>query len=128
MGRLAVVVMLLGSMSAFGQLVGIDGFKKNKHGLYEMSFKDVREAIRKYNYVSDMNGADTNDVVFDVMQNPIDFAFFGRDIENQIISLMITDGDRYKIMFGEFDGTEEKYFLTIRTNNNKPLDLVYRLK
>lgn len=128
MGRLAVVVMLLGSMSAFGQLVGVDGFRKNKHDLYEMSFKDVREAIRKYNYVTDMNGADTNDVVFDVMQNPIDFAFFGRDIENQIISLMIIDGDKYKIMFGEFDGTEDKYFFTIRSNKNKPLDLVYRLK
>jgi hypothetical protein len=98
MGRLAVVVMLLGSMSAFGQLVGVDGFRKNKHGLYEMSFKDVREAIRKYNYVTDMNGADT------------------------------TDGDKYKIMFGEFDGTEEKYFFTIRSDKNKPLDLVYRLK
>jgi hypothetical protein len=128
MGRLAVVVMLLGNMSAFGQLLAVDGFKKNKHGLYEMSFKDVRDAVRKYNYVSDMNGADTNDVVFDIMKNPIDFAFFGNNIESQIISLMIVDGDRYKIMFGEFDGSEDKDFFTVISEKNRPLNLIYRVK
>jgi len=128
MGRLAVVVMLLGSMSAFGQLLAVDGFKKNKHGLYEMSFKNIRDAARKYNYVSDMNGADTTDVVFDIMKNPIDFAFFGNNIESQIISLMIVDGDRYKIMFGEFDGTEDKDFFTVINEKNRPLNLIYRVK
>jgi hypothetical protein len=128
MGRLAVVVMLLGSMSAFGQLLAVDGFKKNKHGLYEMSFKNIRDAVRKYNYVSDMNGADTTDVVFDIMKNPIDFAFFGNNIESQIVSLMIVDGDRYKIMFGEFDGTEDKDFFTVISEKNRPLNLIYRVK
>ena len=128
MGRLAVVVMLLGSMSAFGQLLGVDGFKKNKHGLYEMSFKDIRDAIRKYNYVSDLNGADTNGVVFDVMKNPIDFAFFGKDIESQIISVIVTDGNRYKIMFGEFDGRYNQEFFTVISEKNKPLDLVYEVE
>lgn len=128
MGRLAVVVMLLGSMSAFGQLMGVDGFKKNKHGLYEMSFKDIRDAIRKYNYVSDLNGADTNGIVFDVMKNPIDFAFFGKDIESQIISVIVTDGNRYKIMFGEFDGRYNQEFFTVISEKNKPLDLVYEVE
>ncbi len=120
--------MLLGSMSAFGQLLAVDGFKKNKHGLYEMSFKNIRDAARKYNYVSDMNGADTTDVVFDIMKNPIDFAFFGNNIESQIVSLMIVDGDRYKIMFGEFDGTEDKDFFTVISEKNRPLNLIYRVK
>jgi hypothetical protein len=128
MGRLAVVILALGANMAFGQLLGVDGFKQNKHGLYEMSFKDVREAIKKYNYVTDMNGADTNGVVFDVMKNPIDFAFFGRDIENQIISVIVTDGNRYKIMFGEFDGRYDQDFFTVISENNKPLDLIYRVK
>lgn len=126
--RLITVVMVLLSSKSFGQLMGIDGLKKNKHGLYEMSFKDVREAIRKYNYISDLNGADTNDIVFDVMKNPIDFAFFGNDIENQIISLIISDGSKYKIMFGEFDGREDQDFFTIISEKNKPLNLIYRVK
>ena len=126
--RLITVVMVLLSSKSFGQLMGVDGLKKNKHGLYEMSFKDVREAIRKYNYISDLNGADTNDIVFDVMKNPIDFAFFGNDIENQIISLIISDGSKYKIMFGEFDGREDQDFFTIISEKNKPLNLIYRVK
>lgn len=126
--RLITVLVVLFSTTAFGQLMGVDGLKKNKHGLYEMSFKDVREAIRKYNYISDLNGADTNDVVFDVMNNPIDFAFFGNDIENQIISLFIIDGTRFKIMFGEFDGREDQKFFSILDEENKPIDLVYRVK
>jgi hypothetical protein len=128
MGRLAVVVMLLGSMSSFGQLMGVDGLKKNKHGLYEMSFKDARDAIIKYNRISDINGADTTGTVFDIMKNPIDFAYFGNDKENMIISALVSDGNRYKIMFGEFDGREEHIFLTIMSENNKAIDLVYRLK
>lgn len=126
--RLITVVMVLLSSKSFGQLMGVDGLKKNKHGLYEMSFKDVREAIRKYNYISDLNGADTNDIVFDVMKNPIDFAFFGNDIENQIISLIISEGSKYKIMFGEFDGREDQDFFTIISEKNKPLNLIYRVK
>lgn len=126
--RLITVVMVLLSSKSFGQLMGVDGLKKNKYGLYEMSFKDVREAIRKYNYISDLNGADTNDIVFDVMKNPIDFAFFGNDIENQIISLIISEGSKYKIMFGEFDGREDQDFFTIISEKNKPLNLIYRVK
>lgn len=128
MGRFAVVVMLLGSMSAFGQLLAVDGFKKNKHGLYEMSFKDARDAIINYNRISDINGADTTGVVFDIMKNPIDFAYFGNNKENMIISALVSDGNRYKIMFGEFDGREDHVFLTIMSEKNKAIDLVYRLK
>ncbi len=128
MGRFAVVVMLLGSMSAFGQLLAVDGFKKNKHGLYEMSFKDAGDAIINYNRISDINGADTTGVVFDIMKNPIDFAYFGNNKENMIISALVSDGNRYKIMFGEFDGREDHVFLTIMSEKNKAIDLVYRLK
>lgn len=128
MGRLVFTFMLLGSMTAFGQIMGIDGFKKNRHGLYEMSFKDARDAIIKYNRVSDINGADTTGTVFDIMKNPIDFAYFGNDKENMIISALVSDGNRYKVIFGEFDGREEHRFLTIMSENNKAIDLVYRLK
>ena len=128
MCRLAFVVILLGSMSAYGQLLAVDGFKKNKHGLYEMSFKDIKQAIRKYNYVSDMNGADTNDVMFDITKNPIDFAFFGDDIEDQTLSLIYQDGKKYKIVFGKFDGRNDQDFFTIISEKNKPLNLIYRVK
>ena len=84
MGRLAVVVMLLGSMSAFGQLSHLSGFKKNKYGLYEMSFDNPKDAIIKYNYVSDKNGADTSGYVYNIMANPIDFAFFKNEKSSSI--------------------------------------------
>jgi len=128
MKKIILTVALFCSTIAFSQLEGISGFKKNKHGLYEMSFKDVREAIKKYNYVTDINGADTNGVVFDVMKNPIDFAFFGHDIENQIISVIFTEGNRYKIMFGEFDGREDQDFFDVVDENGKSIQLIYRKK
>jgi hypothetical protein len=62
------------------------------------------------------------------MKNPIDFAYFGHNKENMIISALVSDGNRYKVIFGEFDGREEHRFLTIMSENNKAIDLVYRLK
>lgn len=128
MGRLAVVMLALGAHMAFGQLMGVDGFKKNQHGLYEMSFKDARDAILKYNKVSDMNGADTSVVVLDIMKNPIDFAYFGETNEDMIVSVLMRDGNRYKIMFGEFDGREDQVFFSMVNDKNKLINLIYRVK
>lgn len=130
MGRIVIAIMLLGSMSAFGQLTAVNGLKKNKYGLYEASYRDIKDAILKYNYISDRNGADTNDVVFDVMVNPIDFAHFRNDSlsDNIIITMIFREGNKYKIMFGEIDGREDRVFFDVINEDGYPLQLAYRKK
>ena len=130
MGRLAVVVMLLGSMSAFGQLGHMRDFKVNDDGYYEMTFKDVKDAIHKYNYVLDMNGSDTTDVVYNVTKNPIDFGFFGNDPNSDsiIVSIFLRDGNRYKIIFAEIDGKSDKFFFDVVDQHGVETSLYYRVK
>jgi hypothetical protein len=130
MGRLVIAMVLLGSMSAFGQLTDVNGLKKNRYGLYESSYKDIKEAILKYNYISDKNGADTTNVVYNVMLNPIDFAHFKNDSEsdNIIVSMIFRDGDRYKIMFGEINGEEDRVFFDVIDEKGNETSLVYRKK
>lgn len=131
MGRLAVVVMLMVSMSSFTQDLGyMRGFEKGKNGLYEMTFKDVREAIHKYNYVLDMNGSDTSDIIYNVSRNPIDFGYFSNNpnSDNVIVSIFLREGNKYKIMFTEIDGTVDKYFFDVTDHNGVETELYYRRK
>lgn len=131
MGRLAVVVMLMVSMSSFTQDLGyMRDFEKGKNGLYEMTFKDVREAIHKYNYVLDMNGSDTNYIIYNVSRNPIDFGYFSNNpnSDNVIVSIFLRDGNKYKIMFTEIDGTVDKYFFDVTDHNGVETELYYRRK
>lgn len=122
--------MLLGSMTAFGQLRNLAGFKKNEYDLYEMTFTNAKEAIRKYNYVVDKNGADTSGYVYNIMENPIDFAFFKTKYsgENTFVSILFSEGNKYKVMIGEFDGSEDKTFFDIVDGNGEPITLVYESK
>ena len=130
MKKLFVTLTFLAGFTAFGQLSHIDGFKKNSYDLYEMTFKDVREAILKYNEVSDKNGADTSGTVYNVLKNPIDFAFFKNDPESDqiIVSILFRDGNKYKIMFGEFNDYEDKIFFDVIDENGKLTQLTYRTK
>jgi hypothetical protein len=130
MKKLFVTLTFLAGFTAFGQLSHIDGFKKNSYDLYEMTFKDVREAILKYNEVSDKNGADTSGTVYNVLKNPIDFAFFKNDTESDqiIVSILFRDGNKYKIMFGEFNDYEDKIFFDVIDENGKLTQLTYRTK
>jgi hypothetical protein len=130
MGRLAVVILALSANIAFGQLGYMRDFKKNSDGYYEMTFKDVKEAIHKYNYVLDMNGSDTSSVVYNVTKNPIDFGFFGNDpnSDSVIVSIFLRDGNRYKIMFAEIDGSSDKYFFDVVDQDGIETSLTYRVK
>jgi hypothetical protein len=131
MVKLVVVMLALGAHMAFGQLLEIKGFKINNRGLYEMSFKDARDAIQKYNHVSDANGADTVGVVYDVSKNIIDYAYFSADPDNEynkVVSLLLYEDGKYKVMFGEFDGSEDKYFFSVIDETGDPVRLTYRKK
>jgi hypothetical protein len=130
MGRLAVAILALSANMAFGQLGYMRDFKKNSDGYYEMTFKDVKEAIHKYNYVLDMNGSDTSSVVYNVTKNPIDFGFFGNDpnSDSVIVSIFLRDGNRYKIMFAEIDGSSDKYFFDVVDQDGIETSLTYRVK
>lgn len=130
MGRLAVVVMLLGSMSAFGQLGYMRDFKKNSNGYYEMTIKDVKEAIHKYNYVLDKNDADTSGIVYDVTKNPIDFSFFRNDpnSSNVIVAVLLRDGKRHKLLFGEIDGSYDQELFDVVDQNGELMTLIFEAK
>lgn len=128
MKKLILSLALLCGKTSFAQLDYVSDLKKNKYGLYEMSFKDPREAIYKYNYVVDKNGADTINYVYDITKNPIDFAFFKNDpkSDNVIVSIFLIENNKYKIMFGEIDGNEDKYFFEVTDQNGVITDLYYR--
>jgi hypothetical protein len=121
---------VLFSFYSFGQLGYMRDFKKAENGFYELCFKDVRDAIHKYNYVLDMNGSDTNDIVYNVMKNPIDFGFFKNNpnSENIIVSIFLRDGNKYKIIFTEIDGSSDKYFFDVVDQNGIETALYYRKK
>jgi hypothetical protein len=95
-----------------------------------MTFKDVREAILKYNEVSDKNGADTSGTAYNVVKNPIDFAFFKNNPESDqiIVSILFRDGNKYKIMFGEFNDYEDQIFFDVIDENGILTQLTYRTK
>lgn len=130
MGRIVIAMVTLCVNISFGQLTAVNGLKKNKYGLYEASYRDIKDAILKYNYISDRNGADTSDMVYNVMVNPIDFGFFRKDSmsDNIMISLIFREGDRYKVMFGEIDGSEDRVFFDVIDEEGYPLQLAYRKK
>lgn len=128
MGRLVVVMLALGVHMAFGQLNHVNGFKINSDGYYEMSFKDVKEAIHKYNYVLDMNGSDTTGIVYNVTKNPIDFGYFNSNTDNIIVSIFLRDGNKYKIMFTEIDAHADKFFFDVIDEDGIETSLYYRVR
>ena len=95
-----------------------------------MSFDNPKDAIIKYNYVSDKNGADTSGYVYNIMENPIDFAFFKNEKSGDMtfVSILFYENEKYKIMFGEIDGTIDKYFFEVIDQNGVATDLYYRNK
>jgi hypothetical protein len=130
MGRLVVAILALSANIAFGQLGHMRDFKQNSDGFYEMSIKDVREAIHKYNYVLDMNDADTSKIVYDVTKNPIDFCFFKNDPNgtNVIVSVLLRDGNRYKLLFGEIDGSYDQELFDVVDQFGDPMTLIFKAK
>ena len=129
MRMLFFVFSLFSFLTSLGQLSHLNGFKKNKYDLYEMTFSNAKEAILKYNFVSDKNGADTSGYVYNIMENPIDFAFFKNEKSGDMtfVSILFSEGDEYKIMFGEIDGSEDRVFFDIRNELGDPITLVYKL-
>jgi hypothetical protein len=128
MKKIILTVALFCNTAVFSQLRYMNGFKKNKYDLYEMTFTNAKEAILKYNYVSDKNGADTSGYVYNIMENPIDFAFFKNEKSGDMtfVSILFYENEKYKVMFGEFDGDEERVFFDIVDGNGKLITLVYR--
>ena len=128
MKKINLSLALLCGKTSFAQLDYVKDFKKNEYGLYELSFKDPIQAIHKYNNVLDKNGSDTLNVVYNITKNPIDFGFFSNDenSDNIIVSVFLRENNKYKIMFGEIDGTIDKYFFEVTDQNGVVTDLYYR--
>lgn len=128
MKKIILTVALFCNTIAFSQLGYMSDFKKNSDGYYEMTFKDARKAIYKYNYVLDKNGSDTIDIIYNITKNPVDFGFFSNDqnSDNVIVSIFLRDGNKYKIIFTEIDGSEDKYFFDVIDQNGIETALYYR--
>ncbi len=128
MGRLVVAILALSVNIAFGQLGYMRDFKQNSDGLYEMTFKDVKQAIHKYNYVLNMNGSDTIGIVYNVTNNPIDFGYFSNDPNSDsiVVSMFLREGNRYKLIFGYIDGSVDRYFFDVVDQDGIETSLVYR--
>lgn len=125
MRRLVLAVLLLGSTTAFGQLSHMRGFKQLEDGSYLLTIKNPIEAIHKYNYVLDMNGADTSKV-YDITKNPIDFGFYKKDENSDkvIMCLLLRHDNKYDLLFGEIED-KSTYLFDVIDENGEVIGLTY---
>ena len=125
MGRLAVVVMLLGSISAFGQrLQFVDDFKKVGRDSYVLTFDSEEDAIRKHSYVLDMNGIDTNYTAYTRGDNPVVFSYYKLSKNKVMATFIIRQIDKYDVCFIETDD-KDTYFVDVIDNSGAPVQLIY---
>ena len=122
---LAVVVMLLGSMSAFGQrLQFVDDFKKVGRDSYVLTFDSEEDAIRKHSYVLDMNGIDTNYTAYTRGDNPVVFSYYKLSKNKVMATFIIRQIDKYDVCFIETDD-KDTYFVDVIDNSGAPVQLIY---
>jgi hypothetical protein len=101
------------------------GFEKLEDGSYLLTFKNPLEAIHKYNYVLDMNGADTTKS-YDITKNPIDFGFFKKDENSDkvIMCFFLRRDNEYDLLFGEIPD-EDTYLFDVVDENGVVTELKY---
>lgn len=120
---LAVVMLTLGVNITFGQLSGLKGFKNLGDDSYLLTIKDPIQAIHRYNYVLDMNGADTNKV-YDITKNPVDFGFFKNPSGKVTVCFFLRKDGKYDLLFGEIED-ENTYFFDIIDEKGEVVGLTY---
>lgn len=125
MKNLIIFIFMLSCSTLFGQLAYMRGFQKLEDGSYLLTTKDSLEAIHKYNYVLDMNGADTSKT-YDLTKNPIDFGFFKKDENSDkvIMCFFLRRENEYDLLFGEIPD-KNTYFFDVIDENGDILELKY---
>lgn len=125
MKKLITSAMLLCGTITFGQMTNMQGFKKLDDNSYVITIKDPVEAIHKYNYVLDKNGADTNKV-YDITKNPVDFGFFKKDSSSNIVTVcfFLHNKGKYDLLFGEIED-ENTYFFDVIDEKGEVIGLTY---
>ncbi len=118
-------MLALSTSTVFGQLSHMRGFKKLEDGSYLLTIKNPVEAIHKYNYVLDMNGADTSKV-YDITKNPIDFGFFKKDENSDkvIMCFLLRHENKYDLLFGEILD-EDTFLFDVIDENGEVVGLSY---
>ena len=125
MKNLIIFIFMLSCSTLFGQLGYMRGFEKLEDGSYLLTFKNPLEAIHKYNYVLDMNGADTTKS-YDITKNPIDFGFFKKDENSDkvIMCFFLRRDNEYDLLFGEIPD-EDTYLFDVVDENGVVTELKY---
>lgn len=123
MYKFLVATVALGVNVAFGQLQGMRGFKKLADDSYVLTIKDPIEAIHRYNYVLDQNGADTTKV-YDITKNPVDFGFFKKDNGMVTVCFLLRKNGKYDLLFGEIED-ENTVFFDVIDENGEATTLLY---
>ena len=125
MRKIMTALVLLGSMTAIGQVNDVDDFKEHEDGAYIKTYKDVVQAIHKYNYVMTKNGGDTTNNHYDVLLNPIDFAYIKNGKDKVIITMLLRVDDKYNVFFKEIPNQTTDLF-SVEDENGNEIMLTYK--
>lgn len=116
-----MALVLLGSTTAIGQVLGVDDFKEYDDGAYISRYNNILDAVHKYNYVLDNNGSDTTNKHYDVMVNPIDFSYIKKDNNRVIVCMLYRVGTEYDLFFREIENEDTELFTVEDQNGNEVL-------
>jgi hypothetical protein len=125
MQKLVITVMLLFSMTAFTQIVGLSGFEVFDDGSYMLTVKTEKEAVERYRSIVDMNGCDTTSMVIDWGNNPVIFDSFRADAKGMVnVGIIVRFEGKYDILFATIKKKKNHLFDVI-DNDGVIVELTY---
>jgi hypothetical protein len=125
MQKLVITVMLLFSMTAFTQIVGLSGFEVFDDGSYMLTVKTEKEAVERYRAIVDMNGCDTTSMVIDWGNNPVIFDSFRADAKGMVnVGIIVRFEGKYDILFATIKKKKNHLFDVI-DNDGVIVELTY---
>lgn len=107
-------LMLIISITSFGQLKGMSGFEVFDDGSFSTTVKTEQEAIARYRSVIDANGVDTTSMIVHWGNNPLIFDSFSSDIKGMVNLGIIV----------KFEGKYDILFVTIKKKKNHLFDVI----
>ena len=125
MQNLVITVMLLFSMTAFTQIVGLSGFEVFDDGSYMLTVNTEKEAVERYRAIVDMNGCDTTSMVIDWGNNPVIFDSFKADAKGMVnVGIIVRFEGKYDILFATIKKKKNHLFDVI-DNDGAIVELTY---
>ncbi len=120
-----LTLMLMFSLTSFGQLKGMSGFEVFDDGSFSTTVKTEQEAIARYRSVIDANGVDTTSMIVHWGNNPLIFDSFSSDIKGMVnLGIIVKFEGKYDILFVTIKKKKNHLFNVI-DNEGNIVELIY---